>query len=60
MCLDIIDSIIEHDKIIQAHVEEDQPKNIDELNTLSVKELSEWSELRLTYLKHLIDKDTVN
>jgi hypothetical protein len=56
----LIESILEHDKHIQTHVEEDHPKNIDELNKLSIKELSKWSELRLTYLKHLIDKDTVN
>jgi hypothetical protein len=56
----IIEAIIEHDKLIQVYVKEDQPKSTDELNNLSIKEITEWSDLRTTYLKHLINKDTVN
>jgi hypothetical protein len=57
---DLIESILEHDKLLQSYVEEDQPLSIDKLNVLSINELSDLLDLRLTYLAHLIDRDMVN
>jgi hypothetical protein len=57
---DLIESILEHDKLLQSYIEEDQPLSIDKLNALSINELSDLLDLRLTYLAHLIDKDMVN
>jgi hypothetical protein len=57
---DLIESILEHDKLLQSYIEEDQPLSIDKLNALSINELSDLLDLRLTYLAHLIDKDIIN
>jgi len=56
----LIESILDYDKLIQAYVVEDQPKNIDELKRLSIKQLSCWLNVRSTYCQHIIDQDTIN
>ncbi len=57
---DLIESIIEHDKLIQAYVEDHQPIETTELENQSTDELTERLDIGITYLRHLIKKDTVN
>jgi len=57
---EMIDAILEHDKLIQSYVEEDLPKDFDVLNKFTKTELSNWLDLRLTYLCHLVEKDQIN
>ena len=58
--LDLIESIIGSDKSIQSHVADSQLSTFDELEAMSIEELSGMLDLRLTYLCHLVDQDTVH
>jgi len=53
----LIRQIQEYDKQIQCYVEEDYPKTLEELENLTMTELREWLDRRITELQFLIDDD---
>ncbi len=56
----LIESIIDYDKKIKALIPDKSAKQVDELAQLSIRELSDWQDVRIAYLMHLMDGDTVN
>ncbi len=57
---ELIDYILETDKVIAGFVEEDDPKSIEELNAGTREQLVNYLTMRVAYLKMLIDGDTIH
>ncbi len=53
----LIDLIQENDKLIQCYIEEDYPKTFEELQKLTITELQDWFERRVTELQFLTERE---
>jgi hypothetical protein len=56
----LIEQIKENDILIQCHVEEDNPKSVEELNGYSTDELIHHIQIQEARLKFLIEDDDDN
>ncbi len=52
---DLIEQIQENDIVIQCHVEEDEPKSLEDLNKLSIEKLIEHIDIQEARLEFLIE-----
>ena len=57
---ELIDYILESDKIIGGFVEEDSPKTLVELQEGTREQLVNYLTMRVEYMKLLIDNPTVH
>jgi hypothetical protein len=57
---ELIEYIVETDKIIGSNTEEDDPKPFHELGTANREQLENYLQVRVAYLKLLIDGDAIH